>query len=144
MKIFLKQALLLGGTYLIISTALSLIGNNLLADIDMVLFVILILSVLFLAYKKNYRLLAAWAEKYQKTAVYLMAFGVVEYVSVVMFVPVVFLDVYKRSLATGVEYVSPFAGYLEWASIFILIMFVASLIVATYVNFVRPKLKPKN
>lgn len=76
MKLWSKEALVLGGIYGVLDTPLSLLGLETLSDVVFLLFVT---GVFLLLFNKTPKLLTGIITKYPRTSYYLISFGWIPY-----------------------------------------------------------------
>lgn len=81
MKLWSKEALILGGIYGVLDTPFSLLGLEILSDAVFLLFVV---GILLLLFNKTPKLLNSIITKYPKTSYYLTAVGWIPYAMIIV------------------------------------------------------------
>lgn len=138
MKNFMKQLLILGGFYFIISFIIPLSENFVLQIIELSALLVFVLSILILCFKKKFK----WIEKIQigfpKISNFLSAFGFVEYWLFFFIMIPGAIDGYNAALAEyeGTAYDSALSKYLYYSSYVYIVVFIAVLLWAAYKSFV--------
>lgn len=82
MKIYSKEALILGGVYMVLATPLSLLGFSVISDI---LFIVFIISGILLFFNVKFKFIDYILNKHETLSYYLCSFGWVPYFIAVMF-----------------------------------------------------------
>ncbi len=141
MKIFLKQFLLLGGFYFVISFLFSFFPGQAVLVLGYILLFSWVVLFVILCFKRSLVFLTNFQNKYPKSSLYLMSLGVIDYAGIVFFTILGGIDGYMTTIAEykGEEYTGIFSQYGE--SIF-MVYAAASILVllwATYVNFIKKK-----
>lgn len=137
MKTFIKQVLVLGGFYFIISYLLFMGKGTFFEALNLICGIIFIGMLLVLCFKKEYIFLTKFNNKFLKSANYLQALGLVQYFSIIFIAIPSMVYGYKSSMAqyngdkipeAPVEYLQ-IVAYTYWVILFCALAF------ATYKNF---------
>ncbi|MBQ8677055.1 MAG: hypothetical protein IJ529_01135 [Alphaproteobacteria bacterium] len=128
MKLYSKEALILGGIYGILETLLSFLGCETTTGI---LFLLFILGMFMLCFNKAPKFLSNFISNYPKTSYYLCAIGWIPYFMFIVFVMLIGGGYIIDYSDTMVEYSTNIMSY-PYTTIYLAI---ASLIIA----FVRKK-----
>lgn len=143
MKTFLKQFLLLGGFYFVISMILNFSETKIANILDNVISFGAVVIIAILCFKKSYDFLTIFQNKYPKISLYMMGIGGVNFIGILTFIIFGAIDGYKSTMAqyNGIDYESLFSKYTGYAIVFFTILLVLVLLWATYVNFIKPHIK---
>lgn len=123
MKLWSKQALVLGGIYGVLETPFSFLGLENTTDI---LFVLFILGMFMLCFNKMPKFLSNFISNYPKTSYYLCAIGWIPYFMFIVFVMLIGSGYIIDYSDTTVEYSMNIMSY-PYTTIYLAI---ASLIIA--------------
>ncbi len=123
MKLWSKQALVLGGIYGVLETPFSFLGLENTTDI---LFVLFILGMFMLCFNKMPKFLSNFISNYPKTSYYLCAIGWIPYFMFIVFVMLIGSGYIIDYSDTTVEYSMNVMSY-PYTTIYLAI---ASLIIA--------------
>lgn len=82
MKLWSKEALVLGGAYGVLDTPFALLGLEIISDI---LFGLFIICVIMLCFNKTPKFISFMMNKYPKTSYYLTAIGWIPYFMIISF-----------------------------------------------------------
>lgn len=123
MKLWSKQALVLGGIYGVLETPFSFLGLENTTDI---LFVLFILGMFMLCFNKKPKFLSNFISNYPKTSYYLCAIGWIPYFMFIVFVMLIGSGYIIDYSDTTVEYSMNVMSY-PYTTIYLAI---ASLIIA--------------
>lgn len=110
MKLWSKEALIIGGFYGILETPLSFLGMDNVTDILFLLFIVLIFALCF---GKTPKFLSEFIRKYPRISYYLTAIGWVPYflmVAVAIILGIGFLLGYSEYLQENVLYGTAYLG----------------------------------
>lgn len=138
MKNFMKQLLILGGFYFVISFFIPSYENTLLQLFELFLLTVFVLFVLVLCFKKKY----VWIEKVQlkfpRVSNFLTALGFVEYFSIFFFMIPGAVYGYNAAMAeyNGTEYNSVLPQYLYYGLFVYFAVLIISLLWAAYKSFI--------
>lgn len=128
MKLWSKEALVLGGIYGVLETPLSLSGSENLADIFFILFII---CMLMLCFNRTLKFLSFFISRHPKTSYYLAAIGWIPYFMFIVFIMLIGSGYIIDYSDTTVKYSMNVMSY-PYTTIYLAI---ASLIIA----FVRKR-----
>ena len=123
MKLWSKEALVLGGIYGVLETPFSFLGLENTTDI---LFVLFILGMFMLCFNKMPKFLSNFISNYPKTSYYLCAIGWIPYFMFIVFVMLIGSGYIIDYSDTTVEYIMNIIFY-PYTTIYLAI---ASLIIA--------------
>ncbi len=138
MKLWSKEALVLGGMYGVLDTPFSLLGFESISDILLLLF---IGCAIMLCFNKIPKLISYTINHYTKISYYLMAFGVAQYFGIIFaFIPGAVYG-YKAANAEylGIDYSSTIPQYLYVVSYTYWVVLILSLGWATHKSFTKKK-----
>ena len=140
MKTFLKQFLLIGGFYFVISLILNFFQAKIADILDNIISFAALAIIVILCFKKSYDFLIIFQDKNPKTSLYLMGIGGVNFIGILLFGIFGAIDGYKSTLAqyNGIDYESLYSQYIGYALVFYAILFVLVLLWVTYINFIKP------
>lgn len=123
MKLWSKEALVLGGIYGVLETPFSFLGLENTTDI---LFVLFILGMFMLCFNKMPKFLSNFISNYPKTSYYLCAIGWIPYFMFIVFVMLIGSGYIIDYSDTTIEYIMNIIFY-PYTTIYLAI---ASLIIA--------------
>jgi len=112
MKLWSKEALVLGGIYGVLDTPFSLLGLEMLSNAVFLLFVA---GVFLLCFNKTPKLLTGIISKYPRTSYYLAAVGWIPYAVAVIFLALVG---YRYFYEVSDDVITKFAIYLPYGILF--------------------------
>lgn len=140
MKTFLQNLLIVGGIYFIISFVVSLLENDI---IDAGLFLIFIIMLVVLCFKKNFRFVENLQNKMPRICNYLKALGAAQLFALCFISIPGMVYGYNAAQAQyqGVEYQSVIPQYLGYAAYIYLAILVIALLFATYQSFIKSRQK---
>ncbi len=143
MKTFLQNLLIVGGIYFIISFLIPTSENTVAELLDAAFFLIFILTILILAFKKEFKFIKKLHNKMPKICNYLKALGTAQIFALFFIMIPGMIDGYNTAQAkyNGSEYDSTNQEYLINAAAAFFIILVLALLWATYENFIKPRLK---
>ena len=139
MKTFAWHVLILGGFYFIISLLSFFPENSVLNIINLAGGIIFALMFFILCFKKKYNFTSRFQNKFTKTSIYLAAFGIGEYFSIIFITIPGIIYGYKLAMAqyNGEEIPLAPIDYLNNIYYIYLTVSCFSLIWATYKSFVK-------
>lgn len=139
MKTFLKQFLVLGGFYFIISYFFNFSEGFVFVILNGLLLLSLVVMIAILLFKKSFNFLNKLHKNHPKIYLYLITVGFMEYLGMIVLGIPGGIYGYKAAMAQykGGEYVSSIPEYLGYVSLFYWAFFVIALLWATYMNFIK-------
>lgn len=145
MKTLGQNVLTLGGFYFIISFLLNFGKGSFFDILNIIALVIFVIMFLLLCFKRGAMFFSRFQERFFKTANYLLAFGILEYFSIIFAIIPGAIYGYNAALAqyNGNEFYSVIPQYLYYTSYVYLGGVILTFIWATYVSFIRPYQKSK-
>ena len=140
MKTLGQHLLILGGFYFIISFLLNFGKSPFFDILNMITLVIFVIMFLLLCFKRKFMFISLFRERFLKTTNYLLAFGILEYFSIIFAIIPGVVYGYNAALAhyNGSEYYSIIPQYLYYISYAYWGILILAFIWATYVSFIRP------
>ena len=143
MKTLIKQILMLGGIYFIISFLLGSIYENTNNLYDVILLLLFFICFIVLCLKRNFVFLQKTAEKFPKTSVYLLSLGIVQYFEIFFItIPgIVYGYNAAKSSYDGIEYVSVIPLYLTYAIYVYFAFIILAVLSATFYCFLKIRKK---
>lgn len=146
MKTLGQHLLILGGFYFIISFLLNFGKGSFFDILNMIALGIFVIMFVFLCFKRKFIFISRFQERFLKTTNYLLAFGVLEYFSIVFAIIPGIIYGYNAARAqyNGSEFYSVIPQYFYYISYAYWGILILALIWATYVNFIRPYQDQKN
>ena len=108
MKLWSKEALVLGGIYGVLETPLSFLGVENISDI---LFLLFILGIFMLCFNKTPKFLSNFISNYPKTSYYLCAIGWIPYFMFIGFIMLIGSGYIIDYSDTTVEYIMNIISY---------------------------------
>ena len=143
MKTLIKQILMLGGIYFIISFLLGSIYENTNNLYDVILLLLFFICFMVLCLKRNFVFLQKIEEKFPKISVYLLSFGIVQYFEIFFITIPSIVYGYNAAMAAynKAEYISIIPSYLGYAIYVYFFFIVLAIIIATYFCLVKNKKK---
>lgn len=137
MKTFAWQVLVLGGFYFIISFLLSWKETAVFEALNMAIFVIFIIMLVVLCFKRKYNFLTRFQNKFIKMANYLSGLGVAQYFGIIFITIPGIIYGYNVSKAqfNGLEIPVVPVAYLQLVNYCYWGILLLSLIWATYQSF---------
>lgn len=142
----LKQFLLLGGFYFIISLFLGLSKIETADRIDDIVFLGIIIMIIILCFKKSFSFLTTFQQKFPKTDLYLRCLGAIEYIGILLFSVLGAIDGYNGAMARyhQTQYESTYSIYKEEILVIYGLLALLIFLWATYINFIKPHLNRNN
>lgn len=146
MKALGQHLLILGGFYFIISFLLNFGKGSFFDILNMTALGIFVIMFLLLCFKRKFMFISRFQERFLKTTNYLLAFGVLEYFSIIFAIIPGAIYGYNAAWAqyNGSEFYSVIPQYLYYISYAYWGILILALIWATYVSFIRPYQDQKN
>lgn len=146
MKTLGQHLLILGGFYFIISFLLNFGKGSFFDILNMTALGIFVIMFLLLCFKRKFMFISRFQERFLKTTNYLLAFGVLEYFSIIFAIIPGAIYGYNAAWAqyNGSEFYSVIPQYLYYISYAYWGILILALIWATYVSFIRPYQDQKN
>lgn len=143
MKNFIKQILMFGGIYFIISFLLGFIYENTNNLYDIILLLLFFICFVILCLKRNFVFLQKIEEKLPKISIFLSSFGMVQYFEIffVTIPGIVYGYNAARAAYNNVEYASIMPLYLDYAIYVYFSFIILAIIMATYICFAKNKKK---
>ncbi len=140
MKTFLQNLLIVAGIYFIISFVTPLLKNDI---IDTGLFLIFIIKLIVLCFKKSFKFVENLQNKMPKMCNYLKALGATQLFALCFISIPGMVYGYNAAQAQyqGVEYQSVIPQYLGCIAYIYITILVITLLWATYQSFIRPRQK---
>ena len=140
MKTLGQHLLILGGFYFIISFLLNFGKSPFFDILNMIALVIFVIMFLLLCFKRKFMFISLFRERFLKTTNYLLAFGILEYFSIIFAIIPGAVYGYNAALAhyNGSEYYSIIPQYLYYISYAYWGFLILAFIWATNVSFIRP------
>jgi len=124
-KLWSKEALVLGGIYGVLDTPFSLLGTEMVSN---ALFWLFIGSALMLCFNKTPKYLSLFITQYPKTSYYLASFGWIPYIMIlttIAFLGSAFFITYTENFVVSFFYATVYVG-LILALISLIIAFIKS------------------
>jgi hypothetical protein len=145
MKTLIKQILMLGGIYFIISFLLDMISEDMNTLYGIILFLIFFICFLVLCFRKRLMFLQKMQEDFPKTSVYLLSLGIVQYFAIFFISIPGMVYGYNAAKASydGIEYVSVIPLYLTYAIYVYFAFIILAVLSATFYCFLRTKQQKK-
>jgi len=145
MKTLIKQILMLGGIYFIISFLLDMISEDMNTLYGIILFLIFFICFLVLCFRKKLMFLQKMQEDFPKTSVYLLSLGIVQYFTIFFISIPGMVYGYNAAKASydGIEYVSVIPLYLTYAIYVYFAFIILAVLSATFYCFLRTKQQKK-
>lgn len=139
MKPFLKQFLILGGFYFIISYFFNFSDSYGFVILNGLSLFCLVVMIIILYFKKSFNFLNKLHKNHPKIYLYLITVGFLEYLGMIVLGIPGRIYGYKAAMAQykGGEYVSSIPEYLGYVSLIYWAFFVIALLWATYMNFIK-------
>ncbi len=136
MKTFLRQFLTLGGFYAVISYVLTCLEQEI---ANIIIFLLLLIMIIFLIFKKSFKILGSFQQKYPRLNFYIMSLGVAEYIGLIIISIPALIYGYNSAFSqyNNVEYDSIIPTYLNYASVVYRIVLITVIAWATYINFIK-------
>ncbi len=146
MKPLGQHLLILGGFYFIISFLLNFGKGSFFDILNIIALVIFVIVFLLLCFGRGIMFFSRFQERFLKTTNYLLAFGILEYFSIIFAIIPGAIYGYNAALAqyNGNEFYSVIPQYLYYTSYVYLGILMLSLIWATYASFILPYQNQKN
>lgn len=146
MKALGQHLLILGGFYFIISFLLNFGKGSFFDILNVIALGIFVIMFLLLCFKRKFMFISRFQERFLKTTNYLLAFGVLEYFSIIFAIIPGAIYGYNAARAqyNGSEFYSVIPQYLYYISYAYWGILILALIWATYVSFIRSYLKSKS
>ena len=143
MKTFGQHVLILGGFYFIISFLLNFGKGSFFDILNIIALVVFVIMFLFLCLKREIMFFSRFQERFFKTKNYLLAFGILEYFSIIFAIIPGAVYGYNAALAqyNGNEFYSVIPQYLYYISYVYWGVLILALIWATYVSFIKPRIR---
>lgn len=137
MKTFIKQVLILGGFYFIISYLLFMGKGTFFVALNFICSLIFLGMLLVLCFKKEYIFLTKFNNKFLKSANYLQALGLGQYFSIIFITIPSMVYGYKTAMAqyNGDKIPEAPIEYLQIIMYLYRAILLCSLAFATYKNF---------
>ena len=143
MKTLIKQILMLGGIYFIISFLLDMISEDMNTLYGIILFLIFFICFLVLCFRKKLMFLQKMQEDFPKTSVYLLSLGIVQYFTIFFISIPGMVYGYNAAKASydGIEYVSVIPLYLTYAIYVYFAFIILAVLSATFYCFLKIRKK---
>ena len=143
MKTFIKQILMLGGIYFIISFLLGSIYENTNNLYDVILLLLFFICFIVLCLKRNFVFLQKTSEKFPKTSIYLLSLGIVQYFEIFFITIPGMVYGYNAAMATynNTEYVSIIPLYLTYVIYAYFSFIIIAVLSATFYCFLKIRKK---
>lgn len=143
MKTLIKQILMLGGIYFIISFLLDMISEDMNTLYGIILFLIFFICFLVLCFRKRLMFLQKMQEDFPKTSVYLLSLGIVQYFAIFFISIPGMVYGYNAAKASydGIEYVSVIPLYLTYAIYVYFAFIILAVLWATFYCFLKIRKK---
>jgi hypothetical protein len=143
MKTFIKQILMLGGIYFIISFLLGSIYENTNNLYDVILLLLFFICFIVLCLKRNFVFLQKTSEKFPKTSIYLLSLGIVQYFEIFFITIPGIVYGYNAAMATynNAEYVSIIPLYLTYVIYAYFSFIILAVLWATFYCFLKRRKK---
>lgn len=137
MKTFKQHVLILGGFYFIISSILDLWENQFFIILNFLAFGVFAVMFLYLCFKRSLGFINHFQNRFFKLTNYLLAFGVLEYISLIfgMIPGAIYGYNAARAEYNKTEYHSLFSQYFEYFSYIYIAILILALAWATYKSF---------
>ena len=139
MKSFSKQVLMLGGFCFIISLCFSFISNMIGEIANMALLLVFVVMLLILCFKKEYKFISSFQNKFPKTSNFIEAFGYPEYFGIIFLMIPGIIYGYKAGMAryNGSEMPIAPVAYLHYCNYIYVAILCLSVIWAIYKSFIK-------